>query len=88
MVTGAVMAGSSLARAMVCGPAPGMAKAMVSAPAVAFAEAMAARREPAPLSAAVVTVNVAADRGSAKTSAAARRAFRTIEFGNLSLPRL
>src|SRR5262249_3778128 len=57
IVTGSVIAGRSAVRVNVCGPDP-MAKEIVSAPELAFAARVAALRDPATLSAVVVTVKV------------------------------
>ena len=55
-VTGPVICGSALAGEMVWTPEPTIAKPIVSAPPAALASRIAWRREPAPLSAVVVTV--------------------------------
>jgi hypothetical protein len=52
--------GSHVVKTIVWTPAPGMLKSIVSAPGFAFASRIAWRSEPAPESALVVTVNVAA----------------------------
>ncbi len=59
MVTAFKMPNPALAF-IVCTPPPTILKAIVSPPAPALAELIASRREPAPLSLVLVTVNVAA----------------------------
>ena len=60
MITGLVMAGKSLAKVIVCTPAPGMLKLIVSVPAFPFALRIAWRSDPAPESFVFITVKVMA----------------------------
>ena len=64
MTTGCTMEGSAEARAIECGPDPGIANSIKSASAAALAAMMAARRLPGPESAVVVTVYVTAETES------------------------
>jgi hypothetical protein len=71
IVRASVTSGSAVAGWMVWTPAPGMAKAIASVPALPLASVMAWRSEPAPESAVVVTVKVAAgERRAARRRAA------------------
>src|SRR5438045_492297 len=64
MITGSVNAGRGVTGLMVCGPVPGMLKLMMSGTfTVAFADRIACRKDPLPLSAALVTTKVAAFAG-------------------------
>ena len=60
IVTGSVISGRADAGEMVWTPAPGIANTMMSAPGFALASRIAWRSDPAPLSAVLVTVSVAA----------------------------
>jgi hypothetical protein len=51
-----VITGSAVSGVIVWTPLPGTSKAIVSAPALVLASRIACRRDPAPLSAVVVTV--------------------------------
>ena len=64
MITVPVIVGSAEATVIVCGPAPAMLNEIVSVPPIAFASMIACRNEPAPLSAVLVTVNVASKPSS------------------------
>src|SRR5208283_5163647 len=72
MTTGTVIEGSGETGLIVCTPGPGMLKSIVSAPevglAVALASMIAWRSEPGPLSALLVTVNVASSTRSSTSS--------------------
>ncbi len=73
-VIGSVAFGSHVARTMVWTPGPGMLNAIVSAPGFALASRIAWRNDPAPESAVVVTVKVAAGADAAADRATARTA--------------
>ena len=76
-MTGCVIAGSPEARWIVWTPEPGIAKTMRSSPKLPFASRMACRSDPAPESLVLVTVNVAADAGSANARTAVKKSLRT-----------
>src|SRR5687767_11914250 len=78
MITGCVMAGSADASVIVVAPPGRIENTMLSRSAVAFALVIAARNDPAPESAFVVTGMIAADAaaGSARRIRAARVAAR------------
>src|SRR5678815_3035668 len=76
MVSGSVMAGrapDALLGVIVFSPAGKMLKSITSAPALAFASIIAWRSDPAPVSAVVVTVNVAPSEVKLASSGAHRR---------------
>src|SRR6188508_1595265 len=73
-VTGSVVLGSHVVSTIVWTPAPGMLKSIVSAPGLAFASVIAWRSDPAPESALVVTVKVAASVETAADRARTRTA--------------
>ena len=68
IVTGSVISGRAEAGEMVWTPVAGMAKTMTSAPTFALASRIAWRRDPAPLSAVLVTVRVAPASATAGAS--------------------
>src|SRR5687768_17409117 len=69
ILTVSVIAGSSDAGEIVCGPSPGISKAIVSGvPVLAFAFRIACRSDPAPLSFVLVTRNVCGPTGAAVTA--------------------
>ena len=71
-VMACVIRGRSVTGRIVWGPAPGMSNWIVPPPFVAFAASIAARREPAPPSAVVVTVNVDWARAGTASSSTVR----------------
>ncbi len=77
--TGPVTEGRRDSAVIVCGPAPGIAKAMMSGPPAALASRIAWRSEPGPLSAVLVTLNVAAPAGPAARAATAKASARRNE---------
>src|SRR5262249_27970423 len=86
-VTGPVSAGSADRRAIVCTPATGMLKVIVSAPAFVLASMTAWRRDPAPESFVLMTVNVAAEAGAdRRTPASAQIPPRTLRFRTTDPP--
>ena len=62
MTTASVMSGSGEASVIVCAPPRPIAKLIESRPAVEFALVIAVRSDPAPASAVVLTVKIAAGR--------------------------
>jgi hypothetical protein len=96
-MTGSMIGGRAEAGAIVWTPEPVIANAIVSKPGLAFASRIAWRRLPAPESAVVVTVKVAAVSGAAtravptRTSpqtgrAAARRTSQTVRNVEVAIP--
>ena len=72
-ITGSVIAGSGVARWIVWTPLPAMLNTMSSFEKFPLASRIAWRSDPGPLSSALVTVNVTADRGAADPAAASRK---------------